>query len=144
MRHLEDIEKFVRLGKANIKTDKQMDKLTLDGSYEVMDETLRMKSSGYKSLRKSIIMGLAAAAIIILVIGLLVFHSEPEDIVDIPKVPVVTQSTEDMMSLLSINLAYNRGGLDEVEKQYEKAIKKMGPRPEQITITELLAESNGT
>ena len=48
------------------------------------------------------------------------------------------------MSLMSINLAYNRGGLDEVEKQYEKAMTEIGPRPEQITIAELLTESNGT
>ena len=84
------------------------------------------------------------SVVVIVIVGLFVFQSEPENNFEPPKVIDVTQTPANMMSLLSINLAYNRGGLDEVEKQYENGVAKKGPQPKQITITELLAESNGT
>ena len=87
----------------------------------------------------------AIAAGIILIVGLFVFRPETQVNVEPQEVvKVTTQTPAELMSLMSINLAYNRGGLDEVEKQYEKAITEIGPRPAQITIAELLAESNGT
>ncbi len=49
-----------------------------------------------------------------------------------------------MMTAMSLNIAYRKGGIEEVEKQYNEAFKLLGPRPATITVTELLAEYNGT
>ena len=146
MRPSNNFEKLIKLCKPEVKTDEQMDKLTLNGSFAVMDDTIVNKSfkfSMFALLRNKIAIS-TIATVIILIVGFLVFQPEPNDKTNIPKVTNEIQTPAEMMSLLSINLAYNRGGLDEVEKQCEKAMTEIGPRPAQITVTELLAESNGT
>jgi len=146
MKHSKDIEEFIRINKANFKTDKQIDKLTLDNSYKVMDT--QTKSAGHKSYtykfvtRNNIAYRIAAIVAILLVSGLIISHLKSNDNGNIYKEPPVIQTPEDMRSLMSINLAYNRGGLDEVEKQYEKAIKQIYPRPGQLTMEELFSELN--
>ena len=106
------------------------------------------KKAGYPNLQpnifRNLITKIAVAAAIILVFGLFIIQSDRKEKIEIPKVTNVKQTPAEMMSVLSINLAYNRGGLQEVDRQYEKAMKELRPRPAQITITELLAESNGT
>ena len=146
MRPSENIEKLIKLCKPEVKAGDQMDKLTLNDSFAVMDETIGRKSfkfSMFALLRNRFAISTIVTAII-MIAGLLLFQPEPNDKTDIPKITNVTQTPGEMMSLLSINLAYNRGGLDEVEKQYEKAVTKKSQQSKQITITELLAESNGT
>ena len=66
-----------------------------------------------------------------------------ENNIEPPKVTYAKQTPAEMMSVLSINLAYNRGGLEEVDRQYEKAMTELGQQPKQLTIAKLLAESNG-
>lgn len=146
MRSSKYIEKIVRDGKPNVKTSKQLDKLILDGSHSIMDE-FKLPSPKFNMLMllvRNKIAVCVTSVVVIVIVGLFVFQSEPENNFEPPKVIDVTQTPANMMSLLSINLAYNRGGLDEVEKQYENGVAKKGPQPKQITITELLAESNGT
>jgi hypothetical protein len=45
--------------------------------------------------------------------------------------------------MMSLNLAYRQGGMEAVDKQYEKAFKRTGPRPEKLTVEDLFAELNG-
>ncbi|MBN1975240.1 MAG: hypothetical protein JW787_16470 [Sedimentisphaerales bacterium] len=146
MRPSENIEKIVRDGKPNVKTSDQLDKLIIEGSYSIMDEysSLSRKFNMFTLLIRNKIAISTIAAVIFLAIGLLIFRPENENNIDPPEVTNVTQTPAEMMSLMSINLAYNRGGLDEVEKQYEKAMQEIRPRPTQVTIAELLTESNGT
>ncbi len=140
-----NVEKIIRDGKPNVKTDNQLDKLIIDGSHSIMEESnlLSPKFNMLTLLVRYKISVCVTSIVIIVIVGLLVFQPETENMIDPPKVIDVTQTPAEMMTLLSINLAYNRGGLDEVEKQYETAMKKIGSRPTQVTIAELLAESNG-
>ncbi len=48
-----------------------------------------------------------------------------------------------MMSRLSLTLAYNRGGMEAVDQQCEKAFKLLGNKTSRISISELLNETNG-
>jgi hypothetical protein len=136
----ENVEKFVRQKKPNVKTSRQMDKMTLNGSFMAMDEAMKAQ----RALKYKIIKALAAAAVIILLIGLFVLSgSGPDEQNDIRQGPVAAKSPVEAMTLASVNMAYRRGGLEEVERQFEKAIKERKPPLRQVTTEELLAEFNG-
>ncbi len=145
MRSSKDIEKIVRDGKPNLKTGDQLDKLIIEGSHSIMNES-RSLSPEFNVfallLRNKIAIGVTSA-IIILIAGFLLSQPEMENNIEPPKVTYARQTPAEMMSVLSINLAYNRGGLEEVDRQYEKAMTELCPRPKQLTIEKLLAESNG-
>jgi hypothetical protein len=87
---------------------------------------------------------LAAAALIILTIGFFMTHLGPSEKVNTTNVTIVTKSPAELLTVASLNIAYRRGGVEEVERQCEQAIDKLGPQPAKITINELLAEFNGT
>ena len=149
MKHLKDIEKLVRDEKPNVKTSSEMDRLTLDGSFAVMEETIQAKSLCSKFsiftilLRKKITVG-AVAAVIILAVGLFIFQPEPNSNFDIPKVTSVTQSPVEMLTLRSLKIAYYNGGIEAVETQCDNAIERLKTKSNQITMNELLADINGT
>lgn len=145
MRSAKDIEKIVQDGKPNLKTGDQLDKLIIDGSHSIMNESRSISpelSIFTLLLRNKIAIGLIAA-VIILIAGFLLSQPEMENNIEPPKVTYAKQTPAEMMSVLSINLAYNRGGLEEVDRQYEKAMTELGQQPKQLTIAKLLAESNG-
>lgn len=93
---------------------------------------------------KNPITKLAAAALIILAIGFLITHLGPDEKVVTNDVTTVTKSPADMQTILSLNIAYRRGGIEAVDRQCKKAIEMLGPRPAQITIKQILTEFNGT
>lgn len=149
MKHLKDIEKFIRDEKPNVKTSNQLDKLIIDGSYSTMEETIQAKSLSPKSsiftllLRNNIAVGAVAAAIV-LVAGLFVFHLQLDEDINIPKAPKVTQSPAEMLTLRSLKIAYYNGGIDAVEAQCDDAVKQLKLKSNKITVNELLADINGT
>ncbi len=93
---------------------------------------------------KNPITKLAAAALIILTIGFLMTHLGPGEKINTTDVTTVTKSPADMQTILSLNIAYRRGGIEAVDRQCKKAIEMLGPRPAQITIKQILTEFNGT
>ena len=106
MRSSKYIEKIVRDGKPNVKTSKQLDKLILDGSHSIMDE-FKLPSPKFNMLMllvRNKIAVCVTSVVVIVIVGLFVFQSEPENNFEPPKVIDVTQTPANMMSLLSINL----------------------------------------
>ena len=87
---------------------------------------------------------LAVAAAVIVVVGLLTIHQNPNQQVGTVVVPDSTQSPAYMRSILSLNIAYRRGGIEAVDKQCQMAMVMLGPRPAEITIEQMLTEFNGT
>jgi hypothetical protein len=148
MRPKENIEKFVRVRKPHITTSRQMDKRTLDDSFAAMDQTIRTKSAELKPsahgiiIRSRVIKLAAAAAVIIVGIGLAIYFG-PADKVDTPIVTEVAKSPAEMQAILSLSIAYRRGGIEAVEDQCRKAIEMLGPRPAEITTQQMLKEFNG-
>ena len=147
MRPKKSIEKFVRVRKPHVTTSRQMDKRTLNDSFEAMEQTIRTKSADHKPsapgiiIRSRMIKLTAAAAVIIAAIGLFTFyvHQGPGE----QPVPKVVKSPTKMMTAMSLTMAYRRGGIEAVDEQCEKAIRMLGPRPLRLTLGQLLAESNG-
>ncbi len=52
-------------------------------------------------------------------------------------------SPAQMVSMISLSAAFRRGGIDELDKQCDRALKKLGPRPNSVSMQELLREMNG-
>lgn len=102
-----------------------------------------IQPSLWKTLTHNKLTKLAAAAVLIVAAGVLIFSQishkqEPAQVAKKPKSPA------DMQAILSLNIAYRRGGIEAVYRQCEKAIEMLGPRPAQMTIEKMLTEFNGT
>jgi len=86
----------------------------------------------------------AAAAVIVLAVGLFIAQRVPDEKIDKRTKPEVAKSPAEMMTAMSLNIAYRKGGMEEVEKQCDKAFEMSGPRPGNVTVQEMLAALNGT
>ncbi|MHC4088363.1 MAG: hypothetical protein ACYSWZ_19825 [Planctomycetota bacterium] len=95
----------------------------------------------WRIVRQSPITKIAAVAVIIVAIGLIaVFvHRGPDEQIGSGN----GQSPTKMMSAMSLTMAYRRGGIEAVDKQYEKAIRMLGPKPVGLTVKQLLKKTNG-
>ncbi len=99
------------------------------------------RSSIWRVVRQSPITKLAAAAVIIVGIGLfavLVRRGPGEQIG-----PRVAKSPVEMMTALSLERAFRKGGIEAVEKQCKQAFKLCGLRPSSLSVEQILAEFNG-
>ena len=149
MRKKENIEKFVRVRKPRVTTSRQMDKRTLDDSFAVMEQTIRTKSADHKPIVPRIIfrnrmIKLAAAAVIIAGFGLLavLVHRRPSEESG-TAVSEITKSPLEMMTAMSLERAFQRGGIEAVEDQCRKAFRPLGLRPRSLSFEQILAEFNG-
>ncbi len=84
-----------------------------------------------------------AAAVIVVAIGFFIVHQRPSEQAD-TTVSKATKSPAEMQAILSLSIAYRRGGIEAVDRQCQKAIEMLGPRPAEITIQQILTEFNGT
>lgn len=126
----------------------QMRHRTLGDALEAQAESPRTKSAeSHLGLSSTIIRSkvtrLAAAAVIVVAIAFLFIHTRPRRQGGTPPVSRVAKSPGEMMTAVSLNIAYRRGGLEAVEKQCDKAFRMLGLQPTRISIRELLDESNG-
>jgi len=87
----------------------------------------------------------AAVAMIIVAIGLIaVFvHRGTGEKPYTPKVTEVAKSPVEMMTAISLERAFQRGGLEAVEEQSRKAFRPLGLRPESSSFEQILTEFNG-
>ena len=148
MRPKKNIEKFVRVRKPQVTTGRRMDKRTLDDSFAAMERTIRTKSTK-TSVSGVIIRGrtarfMAAAALIIVAIGLFLGRR-----VQTPSEPAarprpVAQSPIKKMSLMSMRMAYQRGGFDALDRQLRDTLDLMRPQSLSISMQELLEGVNGS
>jgi len=144
MKPTENIEEFLKLEKPHVTTGGEMDKRTLDDSFAAMDDTIRgNKTNAAGILLRSRAARLAAAAAIIVAIGLLMVYRNPP----VPQQPLqttsVAKSPADMLTAMSLNMAWRRGGIEAVDDQSSKAFKMLGSKPTRASIQELLVELNG-
>jgi hypothetical protein len=50
------------------------------------------------------------------------------------------QSPARMVSMIAFSTAFRRGGIDELDKQCERALERLGPRPNSVSMQELLKD----
>ena len=141
MKPIEDTEHFVRRGKAMVATDPQMDRRVLDDSLTAMDEATG-SSSVARMMLQSRAAKLAAAAAIIIAVGLLMIQSNPPEPAHAPT-ENVAKSPADMLSVMSLTMAYRRGGIEAMDDQSNEAFEMLGSQPTTVSIRELLTASNG-
>ncbi|MHC4620171.1 MAG: hypothetical protein ACYTEQ_20690 [Planctomycetota bacterium] len=84
----------------------------------------------------------AAAAVIVIAVGFLVIHTRPRPQTRTDTGSQAAKSPGEMLTVMSLNIAYRKGGMDAVERQYDKAFRMLGPRTTRISVRELFAESN--
>jgi len=57
--------------------------------------------------------------------------------------PGLQQSPAHMVSMISLSAAFRRGGIDELDKQCDRALETLGPRPNSVSMQELLKDIDG-
>jgi hypothetical protein len=129
------------INKSDVATGPQTNKRILGDALEHLE---KIKQPGIWSTIISPIGKLAVAAVVLLAIALPVILRNPDGPRDSDKVPSSTQSPADMRSILALNIAYRRGGMEAVDRQCRRAMEMLGPRPAEATIEEILMEFNGT
>jgi hypothetical protein len=144
MKPVKNIEDFVKLEKPNVTTGGTMDERTLNDSFAAMDETIGAgKPNVAGMILRSRAAKLAAAAVIIVGIGLLMVYRNPPAPQEPPRIVNAAKSPADMLTAMSLNMAWRRGGIEEMDEQSSKAFKMLESKPAKASIQELLVELNG-
>jgi len=124
-------------------------KSTLDDSFAAMEQTIHSRSAEHKPSAPKIIIRsrmikLAASAVIIAGLGLLAVRSlrQPGE-ENGSTVSEIKKSPLEMMTAISLERAFRRGGLEAVEEQSRKAFRPLGLKPESSSFEQILIEFNG-
>ncbi|OHB67688.1 MAG: hypothetical protein A2Y77_04830 [Planctomycetes bacterium RBG_13_62_9] len=88
---------------------------------------------------------LAIAATVIAVAGiLLMWRMQRGPEMPVPESrPVAAQSPAQMVSMISLSAAFRRGGIEEFNKQCDRALTTLGPRPTDVSMKDLFKDING-
>jgi len=85
---------------------------------------------------------LAAAAAVILVVGLFLSRDRQKPNAPAAKPPLISQSPAKIVSMASMRMTYQRGGLDALDQQFRDTLDVLGLRSSNVSIQELLEGSN--
>ena len=86
----------------------------------------------------------AAAAAAILVVGLLLGRGPQNPVEPAGKSPPIAQSPARIISMASMRMAYQQGGLDALDKQFRDALDVLGPTSSSMSMQEMLEGFNGS
>ena len=81
---------------------------------------------------------LTAAAAVILVFGLILIRERQNPNGPAAKLPFITESPAKIVSMASMRMTYQRGGLDALDQQFRDTLDVLGPRSSSVSIQELL------
>ena len=113
----------------------------MNDSFAAMDETIRAKKPNVAGIiLRSRMAKLAAVAVIIAAVGLLMVYKGPRGQDANQKVLKVPKSPTDMLTARSLMIAYRHGGIEEIERQCDKALEIPGPRLDTLNMKELFTE----
>jgi len=104
----------------------------------------RSQPNVWRMIWKSRITRVAAAAVIIVVVGFFAVHQGPDEQIETAGILEDSKSPAEMLTLASINAAYRKGELEAVENRYERVLEMMEPWPSKISIQELFEELDGS
>jgi hypothetical protein len=144
VRPTEDIEK--RIKNVNIVIDSESNKrvfsniLQAFGKSTAKDLALTDQPNIWRMIFRNPLTKLAAAAVIIMAVGLLIFYKSPHDPAANPKVMKFTKSPAEMLTATSLIIAFRRGGIEAIEKQCDKALEMQKPPLDKLDIKELFTE----
>ncbi len=132
---------------AGLKTNPQIDEAIIDEMIKAQKASISEKTSReiniWRIIIKSRMVKFAAAAVIIAAICLFFTHHSRDGQIEAQKIAQTPESRASvkLTSLISLNSAFRRGGIEAVEKQFAEAEKKAkrGSK-EYLTISRLLCE----
>ncbi len=106
------------------------------------------KSASYKLNIWKVVFGkraaqIASAAAVIVVIGLLLSRDRQNPDGPASKPPLIDKSPAKIISMASMRMTYQRGGMDALDQQFRHALDVLGPRSSSVSIQELLEGLNG-
>ena len=88
---------------------------------------------------------LAIAAVVMAAAGVLLIgrFGFPPDKPGLGPQPVAQQSPAQLVSMISLATAFRQGGMEGLDKQCDRALERLGPRPTSVSVQELLKDING-
>ena len=138
MKSVKDIKQSIR--KLKVESSDQIHSRVLDKLLRALDKSKKQAAVNrpniWRIIMKSPITKIAAAAVVIVAIGLLIFHTDPEKQNGAVKVSVVARTPGELTNFASLSFAYRQGGMEMVEKVCDKALKQAGQRPANISMQE--------
>ncbi len=145
MRSTEDIEKHIK--NVNIVIDSEHNKRVFSNILQAFEKSKAKEftptgPNTSRMILRSPITKIAAAASIILGVGIFSTRRAPDD-QEQARTAEVKKSPAEMMTAISLERAFRRGGIEAVEEQCKQAFKPIAPRPESSSIKQILAEFNG-
>lgn len=81
---------------------------------------------------------IAAAAAVIILVGLLLSRDRQNLNGHSAEPPAIAQSPAEIISMASMRIAYQRGGFDALDKQFRDTLDVLGPRSSSVSMQELL------
>jgi hypothetical protein len=85
---------------------------------------------------------LAVAASIVLVVGLFLVRTEPPAPKPVPP-PTAHAAPARMVSMISLSTTFRQGGMEALDKQFDRALDELGPRPNGALMADLLSDIEG-
>ena len=148
MRPTEDIEK--RIKNVNIVIDPESNKRVFSNILQAFQKSTAKDLAPTDrpniwrmTFRNPLTKIAVAAVVIILAVNFFSTHQGPGE-QEQPKMAEVKKSPVEMMTALSLEHAFRRGGIEAVENQCGQALKLLGPRTASLSSQELLSEFNGS
>ena len=148
MRPTKDIEKHIK--NVNIVIDSESNKRVFSNILQAFEKSTAKdlaptdQPNIWRMIFRNPLTKLAAAAVIIMAVSFLSTHQDSSEQADTTTVSKATKSPVEMMTALSLERAFRRGGIKAVENQCEQALKLLGPRTASLSSQELLSEFNGS
>ena len=96
-----------------------------------------------KTIKKSRLAKVAAAAVIILAVSFLIVLLNPNKQGETVEVSQAVKSPAELTTFASLTFAYRKGGMEAVEQICDKALAMAGPPLSGISVQNLLGEFNG-
>lgn len=147
MKPAKNIEKLIK--NIDIDTNAKMDEAVLNNTLKAFKESKEAKSAVpqpniWRMIVKSRITQLAAAVVVILAVCWLAVSDRGELKQQEPKGPMAavrSKTPAELVSAISLSMVFRDGGMEAMEKQFDKAEKKVRPGlKERITIDQLICE----
>jgi hypothetical protein len=135
------ISKTINTGKPQFDVEKWKQKYP-DEYQKLISRRERAASSLRPNIMKVIFskpaVQLAAAAAVIVVVGLLLSRDRLEPNIPAEKPALMAKSPARMVSMASMRMTYQRGGMDALDQQFRDTLDVLGPRSSSESIQELL------
>ncbi len=114
--------------------------------FQILQSRADKESTSFRwiSILKNPIVNLAAAAAIILVVGLFLGRDGHTPEIPTTRHREVTQPETNLMSMMSMRLSYQQGGFDALDQQFRDTLDVLGPRSSSISMRDLIEGINGT